>query len=153
MNKNCLKCNKEFRVRLSWARVKFCSSRCYWDSMKGQTTSENQKMAVRNNRGEKHYRWMSDRSKLKKKQERNDSAYHEWRKSVRDRDGWQCKMSNSDCLGKVVAHHILSWSKFPDLRYEINNGITLCRFHHPRKRDDEIRLSPYFQSMLEVKLN
>lgn len=93
-------------------------------------------------------KWISDRTKLAKKQERNDSAYREWRKSVRNRDGWLCKMANGDCLGKVVAHHILPWAKFLELRYEVNNGITLCTFHHPRKRDDEMRLSPYFQSLL-----
>lgn len=95
-----------------------------------------------------HPRYKSDRSTLAKRQERNDSAYKEWRKSVRDRDGWLCKMANGDCLGKVVAHHILPWAKFPELRYELNNGITLCNFHHPRKREDEMRLSPYFQSLL-----
>lgn len=103
--------------------------------------------------GESHYRWIADRTTLIKKQQRNDYAYVAWRKSVRDRDGWKCRMSNSDCLGKVVAHHILPWAKFPELRYEINNGITLCRFHHPRKRDDEMKLSPYFQSILGVKLD
>lgn len=102
-----------------------------------------EKMSGRNN-----HRWIVDRTKLAKRQERNDSAYKEWRKSVRDRDHWKCKISNGDCLGKVVAHHILTWSKFPELRYNINNGITLCRFHHPRKRSDEMKLSPYFQKLL-----
>lgn len=103
--------------------------------------------------GEHNNKWIADRSKLAKRQERNDSAYKEWRKSVRDRDGWRCKMANGDCLGKVVAHHILPWSKFPELRYEVNNGITLCRFHHPRKRVDEMKLSPYFQSLVMIKSN
>ena len=46
------------------------------------------------------------------------------------------------------SNHILGYEKFPELRYEINNGITLCRFHHPRKRDEEMKLSPYFQSLV-----
>lgn len=104
-------------------------------------------------KGTEHYRWIADRTKLVQKQQRNDYAYVEWRKSVRDRDGWKCKISNGDCLGKIVAHHILPWAKFPELRYEVNNGITLCRFHHPRRREDEMKLSPYFQNMLGVKLN
>lgn len=86
------------------------------------------------------------------KQERNNSTYGDWRKSVRDRDGWKCKMSNGDCLGKVVAHHILPWAKFPELRYDVNNGITLCHFHHPKRREDEMRLSPYFQEMILSKV-
>jgi hypothetical protein len=97
--------------------------------------------------------WIVDRSKLAIRQERNDSAYKDWRRSVRNRDGWLCKMANGDCSGKVVAHHILPWSKFPKLHYEPNNGITLCRFHHPRKREDEIKLSPYFQSLVRDTAN
>lgn len=104
-------------------------------------------------RGSEHHRWIFDRNKLAKRQERNDSAYKEWRKSVRDRDDWKCKMRNDQCDGKVVAHHILPWAKFPELRYQINNGITLCRFHHPRKRDDEMKLSPFFQSLVVSNSN
>lgn len=101
--------------------------------------------------GEKHYRWLSDRTKLAKKQERNDAPYKEWRKKVWERDGWKCRILNHQCSGKIVAHHILGWTRFPELRYEVNNGITLCHFHHPRKRNDEIRLSPYFQELVAIK--
>lgn len=34
------------------------------------------------------------------------------------------------------------------LRYDINNGITLCHAHHPRKRADEAKLSPYFKELV-----
>jgi hypothetical protein len=60
----------------------------------------------------------------------------------------KCKTNNCDCSGRLEAHHILSWSKFPELRYEVNNGITLCKFHHPKKRIDEIKLAPYFKNMV-----
>lgn len=35
-----------------------------------------------------------------------------------------------------------------ETRYEINNGITLCHFHHPRKREKEKELSPFFQELI-----
>lgn len=92
--------------------------------------------------------WISDRTKLKARQIRNDSLYQEWHKQVRERDDWKCKMQSKECEGKIEVHHILAWRDYPSLRYEINNGITLCHFHHPRKRVDELRLSPYFQSLL-----
>lgn len=53
-----------------------------------------------------------------------------------------------NCKGRLEAHHILSWKDYPELRYDINNGITLCHAHHPRKRDEEAELSPYFQSLV-----
>jgi len=81
---------------------------------------------------------------------RNDPLYKNWRREVYKRDGYRCKINNCDCTGRIEAHHILGWTNFPELRYNINNGITLCHFHHPFKRDDEKRLIPFFQSMVEV---
>ena len=99
--------------------------------------------------GEKHWAWIPDRTKLSKGDEyRNSPAHREWSRSVKNRDCWKCMMSNGDCSGHVEAHHILSWRDYPELRYELKNGITLCRFHHPKRRSDEMKLSPYFQSLV-----
>jgi 5-methylcytosine-specific restriction endonuclease McrA len=95
-------------------------------------------------------RWIKDRSLLAKRQERNDSAYKEWRFKVWLRDNFKCKINNPDCNGKIQAHHILSWKEYPELRYEINNGITLCRAHHPRKRAEEKRLILVFKELVSV---
>lgn len=100
--------------------------------------------------GENSPVWIKDRSKLAKRQERNDTTYKEWRKKVWLRDNFKCKIANPDCCGRIEAHHILSWSEYPDLRYEINNGITLCHAHHPRKRAEEKRLVPTFKELVSV---
>lgn len=101
--------------------------------------------------GEKNYRWNPDREAVRRDL-RNDPVYKQWSKSVKDRDNWKCRITDKNCDGKVVAHHILPWAKFQELRYEIKNGITLCQFHHPRKRDEEMKLSPYFQELVMVKV-
>jgi len=53
-----------------------------------------------------------------------------WRKDVFKRDNWACK----ECGGKVniEAHHIKSWKDYPDLRFELDNGLTLCRKCHSK---------------------
>lgn len=79
-----------------------------------------------------------------------DGRYRGWMKSVKNRDKWSCRIADGKCNGRLEAHHILRWSKFPELRYEVNNGITLCAFHHPRKINDEIILTPYFQELVKV---
>ena len=34
-------------------------------------------------------------------------------------------------------HHIKRWVDCPGLRFDINNGITLCRAHHDMIKGDE----------------
>lgn len=100
--------------------------------------------------GKNNWRWISDRTKLIKKQERNDMAYKEWRKNVWIRDNWKCKINNENCNGRLESHHILNWINYPELRYEVNNGITLCQAHHPKKRAEEKRLILNFQGLVSV---
>lgn len=100
--------------------------------------------------GDKHPFWIKDRNKLAKRQERNDSAYVEWRKSVWQRDNYKCRINDASCKGRLETHHIFGWSKFPELRYEITNGITLCNHHHPKKRAEENRLINFFKSLINL---
>lgn len=101
--------------------------------------------------GPKNHNWIKDRSKLKiSDRPFNDPLEKQWRIGVKNRDKWKCKINNLDCNGKVEAHHILPWRDFPELRYNINNGITLCQAHHPRKRAEEKRLVPFFTGLVPV---
>ena len=129
----CLKCDK----KLSSMKSRHC-----------------RKHAFELKRAEDHPFWVKDRSKLKRSGEsqlaRRSSDYMIWRKRVWERDSHTCKINNSDCGGKLEAHHILGFTEHPTLRYETNNGITLCHAHHPRKRSEEKRLSPYFMELVSV---
>ena len=100
--------------------------------------------------GNKHPRWIEDKSKLKKSDRQSGSAYGYWRKMVKERDGGKCRINNRDCNSQLHAHHILNWKEYPELRYEINNGITLCHAHHPMTRAEEKRLIPKFQELVSV---
>lgn len=134
--KACLNCNQTFKYR-ACIRRSYCSRYCYGKA----------------HRSEKNYRWIKDRTKLcriSKQGERRSSAYFEWRKQVWLRDNYKCKISNKECSALIEAHHILGWKEYPELRFITNNGITLCRAHHPRKKSEEKRLSPYFQGLVSV---
>lgn len=100
--------------------------------------------------GENNFNWIKDRSKLVKRQERNDSAYKYWRRQVCLRDNFKCKIGNADCSGRLEVHHILGFKDHPELRYDINNGITLCHAHHPKVRAEEKRLISEFQGLVSV---
>ena len=129
-----MKFSKETKEKLSKAR-------------KGKKQSEETKEKISASlQGVSIEEWMG----FKEKQERNDPAYRQWRLMVFKRDGYKCKMNNKDCSGKIEAHHILGWSEYPELRYKINNGITLCHAHHPMGRAKEKRLIPFFQGLVSV---
>ena len=103
--------------------------------------------------GENHPRWITDRTLLKTygdSEERRSPKYKDWRHQCIKRDKHICRINNKDCFGNVIVHHILSWREYPELKYEINNGITLCHAHHPRKRAEEKRLIADFQRLVSV---
>ena len=101
-------------------------------------------------RGENSHRWIADRSQLKVAEDRRTTAYVVWRKLVKDRDGWRCRMASEVCMGDLTAHHILPWRLHPELRYEINNGIALCRYHHPVKYKDEQSMAQHFTELIRT---
>ncbi len=147
----CLKCSKKgdrnpfFGKSHSEESKKVISLR----GMGRHCSEETRKKRSESLRGEKHYMWKKDRSEVKVgERSLNDPLQKGWRKAVKNRDGWKCRIADERCDGRLEAHHILPWSEFPDLRYKINNGITLCHFHHPRKKEDVAKLSPYFQSLV-----
>lgn len=78
--------------------------------------------------------WKGGRTKECLYKHITDLKWKTWRESVFKRDGWSCKKcGNKSGKGKFVylhAHHLKSWTKFSKLRYEIANGITLCRKCH-----------------------
>ena len=125
-------------------------------SVSGRQTSqrpevkERRAAAKRGRFGEQANRWIKDRSKLSKKQIRNDYAYQEWRRLVWVRDRFTCQLKDNDCKGKIISHHILPWRDYPEKRYEVNNGITLCHYHHPRKRVDEKLLEQTLTALVQA---
>lgn len=58
----------------------------------------------------------------------NDPQYKKWRSAVFRRDRYRCLKCKSK--EKLHAHHIRTWSKAPELRYVVGNGITLCKRCH-----------------------
>lgn len=51
-------------------------------------------------------------------------AYREWRVKVFSSDNYRCRLCSR--AGYLEAHHIKSWANFPELRFDENNGMTLC---------------------------
>lgn len=58
-----------------------------------------------------------------------DSTYMTWRSAVFQRDNWTCQTCQIRGV-YLEAHHIKSWAKYPELRYVLENGQTLCKECH-----------------------
>lgn len=77
-------------------------------------------------RGVRHYQWKGGTSFLKR--DTHATPYKVWRLNVFVRDGFACQT----CGAKkpIQAHHVLFYKDFPDLRFRVDNGITLCKSCH-----------------------
>lgn len=56
-----------------------------------------------------------------------------FKREVRQRDNYTCQFPDPKCdrhSKHIDVHHIAKRSQRPDLRFEVSNGICLCREHH-----------------------
>lgn len=81
-------------------------------------------------RNENHWNWKGGIT-LKNRLERKRIEYRLWRESVFARDNWTCQKCNKRGI-KLHPHHIKSFAKFIELRFAIDNGITLCEKCHKK---------------------
>jgi 5-methylcytosine-specific restriction endonuclease McrA len=78
----------------------------------------------------------------------DDPVYKDWRKKVYQRDGFKCQMPKCSSKYRLQAHHIKKWSTAATLRYDIDNGITLCRECHDRINGFESHYEAMFNTIV-----
>lgn len=57
-----------------------------------------------------------------------DDRYRAWRKAVLDKCNSCCVRCGS--YKEPHCHHIKGWAKFPELRFDVDNGEVLCKACH-----------------------
>ena len=75
---------------------------------------------------------------IEKARIRKSAAYKNWRTSVFERDGYTC-IKCGKVGGYLQAHHIKSFTKYPDLRFETDNGATVCVPCHKKINRKQMR--------------
>ncbi len=124
-NNKCNKCGKKV------SRGKeFCSSHRPYsdetrkkigDSNRGKRRSDEFRKKIS---GPNSHLWKGGISPIHKRIRRTPE-YKEWRKAVFKRDNWTCQnCKKRGC--ELHSHHIKSFANFPELRFDIKNGMTLC---------------------------
>ena len=76
-------------------------------------------------RGEKSHLWKGGLTK-KHQLVRGSSEYKIWRESVFERDGYACVLCGDARGGNLNADHIKPFAYYPELRFNVENGRTLC---------------------------
>ena len=64
---------------------------------------------------------------------RRSAEWKKWRKAVFERDNYTCQ----ECGGNRVIlepHHLKQFAHFPELRFEVSNGQTLCYECHQKTK-------------------
>ena len=148
--------NKKTDIK-AWKKQKYCSRNCVDKARRGTKNSEESKLKVSskmkgrknslgtvrslefkqhlseywtNNPNHNHY--IDGRSSERATSRRKEMGllpYREWRKSIFIRDNYTCVLCKQRG-GKLVADHIKPWALFPEFRYDISNGRTLCHKCH-----------------------
>lgn len=79
--------------------------------------------------GSKHYNWKGGVTP-EEKMVRKSLEYKTWRRSVFERDKYACQHCGDNKGGNLQAHHLKGFAEFPELRFDLDNGLTLCEDCH-----------------------
>ena len=94
---------------------------------------------------------------MERRKAENKELYAKWRVLVYRRDGFTCQKCGVGT--QLEAHHIHNFAEYPKLRYDVQNGITLCIKHHAEfhhlygnEKNDEYQIEKYIGKKL-VKMD
>lgn len=155
-DKKCLVCQGKFIVNTSHVDAIYCSMVCYGKSKLGKPSWNKDKKLTQEHidklvkshvgikmpprtiehrinmalarKGEKSHFWQGGVSE-ENKRIRNGVDFKLWREAVFARDNWTCQ----ECGVRGVflhPHHIKPFAYYPELRFAIDNGQTLCKLCH-----------------------
>lgn len=111
----CKYCGKEIVTSLKRDK-QYCNTNC------------RNKDYVNTHKGTLSHFWKGGKTEISKIR-RTNADYRNWRNEVFSRDNFTCQHCGARARD-IEAHHIKEQSKYPELIYDINNGITLCHKCH-----------------------
>ena len=86
--------------------------------------------------GDKHWNWKGGITPLTQRT-RTGTESNAWTLAVLYRDSFKCRLCGEK--ENLHAHHLNGWAEFPEERYILENGMTLCsschKFYHHYERE------------------
>lgn len=157
IKKICLQCKKEYIITPKRKDSTFCSHQCHSLFLKGKLN-----IALQTGRqkikGKNHPMWGKHHTEETKRKIslnhadmsgnnspswkggitpineriRKSKRFIEWAKAIKERDNYICVICKTRG-GKLHSDHIKPFSLYPELRFELSNGQTLCKNCHLAK--------------------
>jgi len=131
------KMREKLKGKIAWNKGKKRTWKTNGDFKKGQL-AWNKGLKGRNTggkgkprellRGERHWNWKGGISR-EYKEGYWSLEYKLWRMKVFERDNWICQFCGIRGI-YITPHHIKGWQQYPKLRFDVNNGVTLCEDCH-----------------------
>jgi len=128
----CQYCNKKYKVRIFRKNIsKYCSKECFYKSLIGHKINQGRKRSM-----ETRIKISANLQKIDIKEWNGFTAtigekiksseiYRKWRKQVFQRDNYICQKTG--VRGSILhPHHIKNFADYPELRFVVDNGITLA---------------------------
>ncbi|MDU3600336.1 MAG: hypothetical protein E7F71_13245 [Clostridium perfringens] len=147
----CEICKKEIEVpnyRLNKQDHFYCSQRCHNighgmfyskenHPLYGTRISEETKIKISKANtgkfiGSKSPRWnpeLTAEEREKNASRHSEAKYRKWFKAVFEKDNYTC-VCCSKKGGEIVSHHLNGWNWCKEQRYDVKNGVTLCKECH-----------------------
>lgn len=99
--------------------------------------------------GENHPLWKGGLTELSLRI-RHSARYREWRESIFKRDNYTCQGCGK-IGGNLNADHLKPFSLYPELRFDLSNGRTLCIECHKKTDSYLSRIYSYKRTNLVVQ--
>ena len=149
----CVHCGKEFRKSPS-TNAQYCSKKCANESeqksiqasastsnawkdtekrtrilsgIKRRSESDDWRKSPHFQKGNKHPKYKGNKNARLIAVGRYE--YKQWHAAILRQCHYTCQRCGKRG-GKLEAHHIKPWAQFPELRYDLQNGIALCHECH-----------------------
>lgn len=131
----------------NYLKRKHCSLQCYLNCRcKHYKHTEETKRKLS---GSNHYNWKGGNNNPLKIL-RTSFEYKKWRQRVFKRDYWTCQICGYKGQ-KIDANHIYPFATYPNSRFEVENGITLCKNCHEFFRNKEKDFISWWKFYKETK--
>jgi hypothetical protein len=108
-SKKCKTCGEIFVSKSHQSKLIYCSKKCFGESR----------------RGDNHHHWKPD---VHDKTLRN--ALKDWGRKIKIKDNFTCQVCGCKERKLLEAHHIKSRHEYPELKFDLTNGKTLCIHCH-----------------------